>query len=118
MTEHLWAIVASVALLAANGAFVAKEFALIASRRTKLEGLAESGSLSGRLALEAAGDLPTQLASSQLGVTMASLGLGAIAEPLMADALDNLFDAFGLPTRLADTIALLLGLAIVVFLHM
>src|SRR5213079_818531 len=49
-----WQIVAVVALLAANALFVAKEFALVASRRTKLEGLAEEGSLSGRLAFEAA----------------------------------------------------------------
>lgn len=115
---NVWAIVISIALLAANGAFVAKEFALIASRRTKLEGLAESGSLSARLALEAAGDLPTQLASSQLGVTMASLGLGAVAEPLVADALENLFDLVGLPARLAATVALVIGLGVVVFFHM
>ena len=70
---NVWLIVATFVLLAANGVFVAKEFSLIASRRTKLEGLAEDGSLSARLAFEAAGELPLQLASSQLGVTMASL---------------------------------------------
>ena len=114
---NVWAIVFSVVLLAANGAFVAKEFALIASRRTKLEGMAESGSLSARLALESAGDLPTQLASSQLGVTMASLGLGAVTEPLVAHALEDLFDLVGLPTRLAETVAFVVALGIVVFLH-
>ena len=113
-----WQIVAVVALLAANAFFVAKEFALIASRRTKLEGLAEEGSLSGRLAFEAANELPLQLASSQLGVTMASLGLGAVAEPLAADALENLLSALGVPNGVSDTIALLVGLAIVVFFHM
>jgi CBS domain containing-hemolysin-like protein len=105
-------------LLGANGVFVAKEFALIASRRTKLQGLAEEGSLSARLALEAASQLPLQLASSQLGVTMASLGLGAVAEPTVAQGLENAFSAVGIPNGVTDTLAVVIGLAIVVFFHM
>jgi CBS domain containing-hemolysin-like protein len=114
----VWLIVAAVVLLAGNGVFVAKEFALIASRRTKLQGLAEEGSLSARLALEAAGQLPLQLASSQLGVTMASLGLGAVAEPTVARGLESLFSAVGIPNGVTDTLAVIVGLAIVVFFHM
>jgi CBS domain containing-hemolysin-like protein len=114
----LWLVVAAFVLLAANGVFVAKEFALIASRRTKLQGLAEEGSLSARLALEAASQLPLQLASSQLGVTMASLGLGAVAEPTVAHGLENLFSAIGIPNGVTDTLAVVIGLAIVVFFHM
>ena len=49
---------------------------------------------------------------------MASLGLGAVAEPLVADALENALGALGVPNGVSDTIALLVGLAIVVFLHM
>src|SRR5689334_23798657 len=90
-TVNVWLIVATFVLLGANGVFVAKEFSLIASRRTKLEGLAEDGSLCARLAFEAAGELPLQLASSQLGVTMASLGLGAVAEPMVSEGLENAF---------------------------
>jgi CBS domain containing-hemolysin-like protein len=114
----LWLVVAAILLLAANGVFVAKEFALIASRRTKLQGLAEQGSLSARLALEAASQLPLQLASSQLGVTMASLGLGAVAEPTVAHALESSFSAVGVPNGVTDTLAVIIGLAIVVFFHM
>ena len=114
----VWQLVAAVALLAANGAFVAKEFALVASRRTKLEGLAEDGSLRARLAFEAANELPLQLASSQLGVTMASLGLGAVAEPLVAHGLEGALAGVGVPNGLSDTIALIVGLGIVVFFHM
>jgi CBS domain containing-hemolysin-like protein len=114
----LWLVLAALVLLAGNGVFVAKEFALIASRRTKLQGLAESGSLSARLALEAASDLQLQLASSQLGVTMASLGLGAVAEPIVAQGLENLFGALGVPNGVTDTLALVIGLAVVVFFHM
>jgi len=113
-----WQIVAVIALLAANAFFVAKEFALIASRRTKLENLADDGSLRARLAFEASNDLPMQLASSQLGVTMASLGLGAVAEPLVAHGLENGLGALGVPNGVSDTLALVIGLAIVVFFHM
>lgn len=114
----VWAVVAIFVLLGANGVFVAKEFALIASRRTKLQGLADDGSLSARLALEAASELPLQLASSQLGVTMASLGLGAVAEPTVAHALENAFGAIGVPNGVTDSLAVVIGLAIVVFFHM
>ena len=113
-----WLVIAAFFLLAANGVFVAKEFALIASRRTKLQGLAEEGSLSARLALEAASQLPLQLASSQLGVTMASLGLGAVAEPTVAHGLESAFSAVGIPNGVTDTLAVIIGLAIVVFFHM
>jgi CBS domain containing-hemolysin-like protein len=114
----VWLVLAAFVLLAANGVFVAKEFALIASRRTKLQGLADEGSLSARLAFEAASDLQLQLASSQLGVTMASLGLGAVAEPTVARGLENLLGALGVPTGVTNTFAVVIGLAIVVFLHM
>ena len=114
----VWQLVAAIALLAANGAFVAKEFALVASRRTKLEGLADDGSLRARLAFEAANELPLQLASSQLGVTMASLGLGAVAEPLVAHGLENALGGLGIPNGLTDTLALIIGLGVVVFFHM
>ncbi len=114
----VWLVVAAFVLLGANGLFVAKEFALIASRRTKLQGLADDGSLSARLAFEAASELPLQLASSQLGVTMASLGLGAVAEPMVAHGLESLFGAIGVPERVLETLAVVIGLAVVVFFHM
>jgi len=72
-------------LLLGNGVFVAIEFSLIASRRTKLEQFAADGRLSARLALEASSELPLQLASVQLGVTMCSLGLGAVSEQAVAE---------------------------------
>jgi CBS domain containing-hemolysin-like protein len=114
-----WFLVVALFLLVANGVFVAKEFSLIASRRTKLEGLAEDGNVAAKWALEAAGEIPLQLASSQLGVTMASLGLGAVAEPTVAGGLEHLFGLGGwLPHALADALGLVIGLGIVVFFHM
>jgi CBS domain containing-hemolysin-like protein len=111
-----WLLLLTAALLVANGFFVAMEFALIASRRTKLESLAEEGDLRARLALEATGALSLQLAGAQLGITMASLGLGAVAEPTLAHGLETVFGV--LPAGVRTTFAFVIALAIVVFLHM
>ena len=77
------------ALLLANGFFVAVEFALIASRRTKLEALADEGSTRAKVALKATQHLNLQLAGAQLGITMASLLLGYVAEPAVAGLLES-----------------------------
>jgi CBS domain containing-hemolysin-like protein len=113
------ALFVAVVLILANGVFVAMEFSMVASRRTKLETLAADGTASARFALDATGELPLQLAGTQLGVTMASLLLGAVAEPAIASGLESAFDAIGgLPTGLADALAVVVGLGIVVFFHM
>jgi CBS domain containing-hemolysin-like protein len=106
-------------LLLANGFFVAVEFAVVASRRTKLEPLAEEGSLRARLALRANHELSLQLAGAQLGITMASLGLGAVAEPALAHLLESAIGVIGdIPDGVLHTISFILALAVVVFAHM
>ncbi|HEY2812176.1 MAG TPA: hemolysin family protein [Acidimicrobiales bacterium] len=105
-------------LLLLNGVFVANEFSVIASRRTRLESLAQEGDTRARFALQSARDLPLQLASSQLGVTMCSLGLGAVAEPSVIRGLENLLSPLGVPDGVARVLGLVIGLGIVVFLHM
>lgn len=113
-----WALVISVALLAGNGFFVAAEFALVASRRHRLEQAAETGSRAAAAALAGSRQLSLMLAGAQLGITVCSLGLGALAEPALAHLLDPAFTALGLPAATAHAVAFLLALAIVVFLHM
>ncbi len=106
-------------LLVANGFFVAVEFALIASRRTKLEALVEEGSARARLALAATRDLNIQLAGAQLGITMASLLLGYVAEPSVADLIEyGLEGIIHLPAGVVDTLGFTVALTIVAFLHM
>src|SRR5262249_23700265 len=70
---------AIVVLLFLNGFFVAAEFALVRSRRTRLESMARTGDWKARLALKASGNLARVYSASQLGVTVASLALGALA---------------------------------------
>ncbi|MDE0216820.1 MAG: CNNM domain-containing protein, partial [bacterium] len=74
----LYVAVAAI-LLVANAGFVAVEFALIAARRSRLEPLADAGNRRARMALAAMSDINRQLAGAQLGITMASLGLGFVA---------------------------------------
>lgn len=108
-----------VLLLVANGFFVAVEFALIASRRTKLEAMAEQGSTRARLAVGSMRHLNVQLAGAQLGITMASLLLGYVAEPTIARLLeDSIGQVVALPDGVLHTLSFVLALTIVAFLHM
>ena len=66
-------LIAIVVLLALNAFFVAAEFALVRSRRTKLEAMARAGDKLARVALRATGNLPRLLSASQLGITVAAL---------------------------------------------
>jgi len=114
-----WLLAAAVGLLVANGFFVAVEFALIASRRAALEPLAAGGDRRARRALGFADHLNLQLAGSQLGITMASLGLGAVAEPALASLIESGIELVGdVPEGFLHAIGFGLALTIVVFAHM
>ena len=106
-------------LLLLNGFFVGAEFALIAARRSKIEQLAEEGSKRATVALRAVKELSLMLAGAQLGITMASLGLGAIAEPAVAHLIeDGLDSVIHLSPTVLHTVSFVAALAIVVFFHM
>ncbi|MGH3645805.1 MAG: hemolysin family protein [Micromonosporaceae bacterium] len=109
-------VLVSVLLLLGNGFFVGSEFALIASRRTVVEPLA-AGSARARLALRAMNQIPLMIAGAQLGITICSLGLGAIAEPALARLLEGPFHAIGLPEQAVHPVAFVLALGVIVFLH-
>lgn len=112
-------LVAVVVLLAANAFFVAVEFAVLASRRSRLEPLAEAGDRSAIRGLEAMSDLNVQLAGAQLGITVASLILGLVGEPAVAHLLEGPASHIpGVSEGWARGIAGVVGLGIVVFLHM
>ncbi|MBI2708520.1 MAG: HlyC/CorC family transporter [Actinobacteria bacterium] len=108
----------AVVLLGLNAFFVAVEFALVTSRRERLEPLAAEGRGSARLGLAAMGELSLQLAGAQLGITMASLGLGFVGEPAVARLLEPLFEAVRLPSGAVDAVSLGVALALVSYLHL
>lgn len=110
-------LLATALLLLGNGFFVGAEFSLIAARRTQLEPLAQAGSRRAATALRAMSQIPLMIAGAQLGITLCSLLLGAIAEPTLAHLLEEPFAAAGLPEGLLHPVAFVLALGIVVFLH-
>ena len=105
----------AVALLLGNAFFVGAEFSLIAARRTVIEPMA-AHSRAARLALRAMNEIPLMIAGSQLGITICSLALGAIAEPALAHFLDVPFEAVGMG-RAAHPVAFVLALGVVVYAH-
>lgn len=112
------ALIASLFLLAANGFFVASEFALVAAKRHRLAEKAASGSRAARLAVQGGKQLTVTLAGAQLGITLCTLGLGALAKPAVAKLLDPVLAAIGLPEQVAYVVAFLISIVLVVFLHM
>lgn len=111
-------IALAVVLLLANGFFVGAEFAVISARRTQIEPQAQRGSTTARVTLRAMEQVSLMLAGAQLGITVCSLGLGAVGEPAVAHVLEGPFEALGVPASLRHPIAFAVALSIVVFLHM
>ncbi|MEX0768324.1 MAG: hemolysin family protein [Microthrixaceae bacterium] len=105
-------------LIFANGFFVAVEFSLLAARRGKIEERAEAGSLGARRALEGMRNLNVQLAASQLGISVVSLMLGWLIEPVVGSAFESLFGLTSLPESVSQGIGLALGLIIIALIHM
>jgi CBS domain containing-hemolysin-like protein len=112
------ALLVSLLLLAGNAFFVAAEFALVASRRHRLEDMAAAGSRAARAAVRGSRELSLMLAGAQLGITLCTLGLGALAKPAVAVLLDPLLTSMGMPAGISSVTAVVLAVSIVVFLHM
>ena len=96
---------------------MAAEFSLVKIRSTQVEGLVEEGRASAGLVKEATGKLDTYLAVTQLGITISSLGLGALGEPAVAAVLEPLFGALGMPENILHPTAFVLGFLAITFLH-
>ncbi|MBT8430292.1 MAG: hemolysin family protein [Gammaproteobacteria bacterium] len=110
-------LVAVVLLLAANAFFVAAEFALVKARGFRIEALADQGSAAARLTMRIQHNLEAYLAACQLGITMASLGLGWVGEPTVAAMLEPLLSSADLPPQMVHTIAFLTGFLVFSSLH-
>src|SRR6266545_467380 len=105
-------------LVLLNGFFVAAEFAIVKVRATRLAELASRGSATARQAQLIAGRLDAYLAATQLGITMASLGLGWIGEPAVASVLEPpLHDGLGLSVEAVEIIAFGIGFAVITLFH-
>lgn len=117
MSGDIWAVVLTVILLAVNAYFVGVEFALISSRRDRLENMAASGNRPARQVIRATEDLTIMLAGAQFGITIASLLLGKVGEPAIAHLIEAPFHALGLPDDLLHPVGFVIALLLVTILH-
>jgi CBS domain containing-hemolysin-like protein len=109
---------AIIGLVLINGFFVAAEFAIVKVRATRLTELAERGKVRARIARGILGDLDAYLSACQLGVTMASLALGWLGEPLVADQLRPLLLHLRIENpAVVSTVSILAGFILITFLH-
>jgi CBS domain containing-hemolysin-like protein len=107
----------AVLLLAANAFFVGAEFAVVSARRSSIEPLAAAGSARARTVLWAMEHVSLMLACAQLGITVASVSLGVVAEPALARVLEGPLGAVGLPESAVHAVAVVIALVVVVYLH-
>ncbi|MSR42473.1 MAG: HlyC/CorC family transporter [Pedosphaera sp.] len=110
--------VAVLLLVLLNGFFVAAEFAFVKIRETQLVTLIAKGHRGARIARRVIRNLDVSLSACQLGITLASLGLGWVGEPIFSDLLQPLWKPLGIENPQAQhTIAFLLGFSTITFLH-
>jgi len=117
--EIAWRLAAVLALVFANGFFVAAEFALVTVRKTRIDQLIAEGSSLARPVRRAITDPDSYIAATQLAITMTSLGLGWIGEPAVSSVIQPALGLLPVPLREATshTIAVALGFAVITALH-
>jgi len=106
-------------LVLLNAFFVGAEFALVRSRRTRLEAMVRAGDPLARFAVRASSNISRVLSASQLGVTLASLGLGWVAEATLGEAFSTFFGTLplGIEISLRLTLGAAAALVVVTYLH-
>ncbi len=111
------AILLVVVLLLGNAFFVAAEFALVSARRSTIEPQALAGSKRAKITLKAMENVSIMMACAQLGITLCSLGLGALGEPAIAHFLEEPLKMMSVPHGLLHPISFAVALTIMTFLH-
>jgi magnesium and cobalt exporter, CNNM family len=110
-------VVLALFLVALNALFVAAEFGLVKIRSTQVDGLVREGRRSSGLLKKATDKLDAYLSVCQLGITISSLGLGALGEPAIASLLEPVLAAAGFSEGLIHATAFAVGFGIITFLH-
>src|SRR5450631_469968 len=114
---HATALWLSLFLLLGNAFFVGAEFAVMTARRSRLEPLAAAGSKRAKVSLQALEHVASLLATAQLGITLCSVGLGAVAEQALHEMISPTLLRLGLSDAQSRIIALVIALLIVAYLH-
>ncbi len=121
MSEVVLPLLVVALLILMNGLFVAAEFAIVGANRTRVEGMAQGGSRSARYVrrvLQSPSNQDRYIAIAQLGITLATIGLGMYGEPAIAGWLYGPLEyGLGLGTALAHTLGTVLAVSIMTYFH-
>lgn len=118
MSSSLLLMVIALLLVLLNGFFVAAEFALVKLRQTRVAALADQHGWRGKILVKVHSHLDAYLSACQLGITLASLGLGWIGEPAFATLLEPLFGLIGVAGKEAQHgIAFIVAFFVISYLH-
>ncbi len=110
---------AALVLVALNGFFVAAEFALVRVRESRITQLEQEGSARARVVHGVLRDLDSYLSVCQVGITMASLGLGWVGEPAVAHLIEPILGTLGITNeRVVTVVSVLLGFAVITYAHL
>jgi CBS domain containing-hemolysin-like protein len=113
-----WQLLVILLLVCANGFFVAAEFAIVKIRASQLKPMLKTGDWRVSMALRAVNNLDACLSATQLGITLASLGLGWLGEPFLAQWLVPVFDWAGITSHRAQhSLSFGVAFTIITFLH-
>ncbi|MDD2801963.1 MAG: CNNM domain-containing protein, partial [Methylococcales bacterium] len=116
--NNLSAIVIALLLVVLNGFFVGAEFGLVKLRQTRIHAIAKTYGWRGRILEKVHGKLDAYLSACQLGITLASLGLGWVGEPAFASILEPLFVRVGITTpELIHSVSFAFAFSVISFLH-
>jgi magnesium and cobalt exporter, CNNM family len=113
-----WYLLVAVFCVSLNAFFVAAEFSMVKIRTTRLETLQGKGGLVPRWAYQIVRQLNDYLTACQLGITLASLGLGWLGEPAFAKLLKPFFEIFHMRETTAHAVAFVVAFAIISILHL
>jgi len=117
MNDTIVNLLLAIFLLAANAFYVAAEFALVKSRGFRIDAMAEENRFGGRLLQRMMGNIEAYLACCQLGITMASLGLGWVGEPTVSALLEPALIPLGMPDQALHLTSFLVGFLVFSSLH-
>lgn len=114
---NTWNLLALIALLGLNAFFVAAEYAIVRVRKTRLDELAKQGVGGARAAQQIVGDMDRYIAATQLGITMAGIGLGWVGEPVLTAIFTRLLDLplQGVAETVRRTLSAILSFLLVTF---
>ncbi|CAM5785739.1 MULTISPECIES: hemolysin family protein [Brevibacillus] len=115
--EILLNLLLVVFLVLLNGFFVAAEFSLVKVRQTRLAQLVSEGNKSAVYAQKVTKQLDAYLSACQLGITLASLGLGWVGEPAISQYVEPVMVSLGLPNYLVSPVSLAIAFGIITFMH-